>query len=109
MRGNISGQCPRPAKKKTTQQALAGRAKSEHGTLTVIPTAGAIENINRLTVAIHAPVSFHASRSFGLLSIRSSSCSPRGFSCLVRGTFFLLIIGFGRSESERHTPMTVAV
>ena len=28
---------------------LAGRAKREHGTLTVIPTAGSIENVNRLT------------------------------------------------------------
>jgi TRAP transporter TAXI family solute receptor len=28
---------------------LAGRAKREHGALTVIPTAGSIENVNRLT------------------------------------------------------------
>src|SRR2546426_8977596 len=28
---------------------LANRAKREHGTLTVIPTAGSIENVNRIT------------------------------------------------------------
>jgi hypothetical protein len=46
-------------KKKPTRQALAGRAKREHGTLTVIPTAGAIENINRLTAGRgHCPEMF---------------------------------------------------
>src|SRR5207302_10113175 len=37
--------------------------------------------------------SFHACRSFGFLSIRSSSCSPRGFWGLAGGAFSLLIIG----------------
>ena len=47
----LAGEAPTKVakKKKPTRQALAGRAKREHGTLTVIPTAGSIENINRLT------------------------------------------------------------
>jgi len=48
--------------------------------------------------------SFHASRSFGFLSMRSSNCSPRGFLCLVDGTFFLLLIvlaGFGIRKIHR--------
>jgi hypothetical protein len=57
----LAGEAPtKVAKKKNpTRQALAGRAKREHGTLTVIPTAGAIENINRLTAGRgHCPEMF---------------------------------------------------
>jgi len=57
----LAGEAPTKVakKKKPTRQALAGRAKREHGTLTVIPTAGAIENINRLTAGRgHCPEMF---------------------------------------------------
>src|SRR5271166_6686997 len=47
--------------------------------------------------------SFHASRSFGFLSIRSSSCSPRGFLRLAGEAFVLRIIGSQvASERGRH-------
>ena len=57
----LAGEAPTKVakKKKPIRQALAGRAKREHGTLTVIPTAGAIENINRLTAGRgHCPEMF---------------------------------------------------
>jgi hypothetical protein len=104
MRANISGQCPRPAVRRlmfSIAPAVGMTVSVPCSRLARPASAYRVGFFFFATFVGASPASsFHASWSFGLLSIRSSSCSPRGFLCLVRGAFFLLSIGFQFRSQE---------